>query len=250
MSKKAEREFKLKKIKQYSEDVYNQVVNKEITFLDGYNQMMSNVNVTTSFAGKGTRHKDKQEVVTESKPKPKSKRRISKEKQKEYDDNWWLKDTKKGLAHPVIKEVRQSIGRKSTLERMIKNRHDKIQKLQEEIRIYEHERKQVTKEINSMKTNFDLNPIILYNRGRGKQYVQGKIWWYDEKKGFGLKVGKKESKGNKKWHYFSLGRMDECDETFLKDEYGDEWEYEMMNKEDWIQVCKQKFFNKFFPNLL
>ena len=29
-----------------------------------------------------------------------------------------------------------------------------------------------------------------------------------------------------------------------------QWEYEMMNKEDWIQVCKQKFFNKFFPNLL
>jgi hypothetical protein len=101
-----------------------------------------------------------------------------------------------------------------------------------------------------MKTNFDLNPIILYNRGRGKQYVQGKIWWYDEKKGFGLKVGKKESKGNKKWHYFSLGRMDECDEKVLKDKYGEEWEYEMMNKEDWIQVCKQKFFNKFFPNLL
>ena len=58
MSKKAEREFKLKKIKQYSEDVYNQVINKEITFLEGYNQMMSNVNVTSSFAGKGTRHKD------------------------------------------------------------------------------------------------------------------------------------------------------------------------------------------------
>ena len=34
--------------------------------------MMSNVNVTSSFAGKGTRHKDKQEV-TESKPKPKRK---------------------------------------------------------------------------------------------------------------------------------------------------------------------------------
>ena len=209
--------------------------------------MMSSVNVTSSFAGKGTRHKDKQEV-TETKPKPK--RKVSSEKQKEYDDNWWLKDTKKGLAHPVIKEVRQSIGRKSTLERMIKNRHEKIQKLQDEIRIYEHERKQVTKQINSMKTNFDLNPIILYNRGRGKQYVQGKIWWYDEKKGFGLKVGKKESKGNKKWHYFSLGRMDECDEKVLKDKYGEEWEYEMMNKEDWIQVCKQKFFNKFFPNLL
>lgn len=51
--------FKLRKIKEYSEDVYNQVVNKEITFLEGYNMMMSNVFVTTSFAGKGTRHQDK-----------------------------------------------------------------------------------------------------------------------------------------------------------------------------------------------
>ena len=248
MSKKAEKEFKLKKIRQYSEDVYNQVMNKEITFLEGYNQMMSNVNVTSSFAGKGTRHKDKSEV--ESKPKPKSKKRISSDKQKEYDDNWWLKDTKKGLAHPIIKEVRQSIGRKSTLERMIKNRHEKIQKLQEEIRIYEHERKQVTKEINSMKTNFDLNPIILYNRGRGKQYVQGKIWWYDEKKGFGLKVGKKESKGNKKWHYFSLGRMDEMDAEVVSQKFDDFTDEDLMTKEDWTQRCKQKFFNKFFPNLL
>ncbi len=171
------------------------------------------------------------------------------EKQRQYNDNWFLKDKNKGSVHPVMKDIRQSIGRKSTLERMIKNRHEKIQKLHDEIKIYEHERKQVTKQINGMKTEFNLNPIILYNRGRNKEYVQGKIWWYDEKKGFGLKVGKKESKGNKKWHYFTLGRMDDSDETYLREQFGDEWEYELMTKDDWKSVCSIKFFDKFFPNL-
>ena len=56
---KIEKQFKLKKIREFSEEVYQQVMNKEITFLEGYNQMMASVYVTTSFAGKGTRHKDK-----------------------------------------------------------------------------------------------------------------------------------------------------------------------------------------------
>ncbi len=56
---KKEKEFKLKKIRQFSEEVYEQVINKEITFLEGYNQMMADVYKTSGFAGKGTRHKDK-----------------------------------------------------------------------------------------------------------------------------------------------------------------------------------------------
>jgi len=56
---KKEKEFKLKKIKQHSEELYNKVMSKEITLLTAFNEMMSSVNVTSKFIGKGTRHKDK-----------------------------------------------------------------------------------------------------------------------------------------------------------------------------------------------
>ena len=56
---KTEKEFKLKKIKQHSEELYNKVISKEITLLTAFNEMMSSVNVTSKFIGKGTRHKDK-----------------------------------------------------------------------------------------------------------------------------------------------------------------------------------------------
>ena len=56
---KIEKQFKLRKIREYSEEVYQQVMNKEITFLEGYNKMMASVYVTKGFAGAGTRHKDK-----------------------------------------------------------------------------------------------------------------------------------------------------------------------------------------------
>ena len=56
---KKEKDFKLKKIKEHSQELYNQIVSKDITFIEGYNKMMSNLNVTSNYATKGTRHKDK-----------------------------------------------------------------------------------------------------------------------------------------------------------------------------------------------
>ena len=171
------------------------------------------------------------------------------DKQTQYNINWIVKDKNKGSAHPVVKELRQQIGRKSTLGRMIKKREERIQKNEDEMKILNHELKQLTKDIQKERGKFDLKPYIFYNRGRSKDRVQGKIYWYDDKKGFGLKKGLKEGKNFKKHYFFDLGKMHEGEEQWCKDEYGDDWKYEIMKEEDWKAVCIGKFFKKFFPLL-
>lgn len=171
------------------------------------------------------------------------------DKQTQYNINWMLKDKNKGMAHPVVKELRQMIGRKSTLQRMIQKRQERIEKTKDEIVILNHELKGLLKDIGKERNKFDLNPYIFYNRGRNKDRVQGKIYWYDDKKGFGLRKGQKEGKNFKKHYFFDLGKMCESDEQWCREQYGDEWEYEIMKEDDWKAVCIGKFFKKFFPLL-
>ena len=57
--KQLETDFKMKKIKQYSDELHDKVISKEVTLLEAFNEMMSSVNETAKYISKGTRHKDK-----------------------------------------------------------------------------------------------------------------------------------------------------------------------------------------------
>ena len=64
-----------------------------------------------------------------------NKKKYNLEKQTEYNINWMLKDKNKGRQHPIVEELRQQIGRKSTIGRMIKKREERIQKTEDEIKL-------------------------------------------------------------------------------------------------------------------
>ena len=165
----------------------------------------------------------------------------------EYKHKWMIKDMLKGSKHPISEEVRQTIGRQSTLKRMIEKRYQWIQQHKDEIEVLEKEMVVKSLQIRQLKESFNMNPIILYNRGRNKEYVQGKIWWYH--KGFGLKKGMKEGKGNKKYHFFTLGRMDEMSAEVMSQKFDDFTDEDLMTEADWKQRCNLKFLEKYFPNL-
>ena len=155
----------------------------------------------------------------------------------DYQINWELKVLKGIDSHEVSTEMRQMIGELYRKRKMIKRRDELISSAQtdivkwttelEECKIRE---KELLFKLSSEKKSITPNPIILYNQGRNKKYVHGKIWWYE--KGFGVRKGdvgfkKKFDGGKKKYYRFHLGNMD--------------WEY---SDEQWKKECLRRFYIK------
>jgi hypothetical protein len=162
---------------------------------------------------------------------------LNKKTKRDYHINWELKVLKGVDSHEISTEVRQMIGELATKRRMIKNRLLKISKYQKEIDTWNDEiedcknrEKELLLKLADEKKNITPNPIILFNQGRDKKYVHGKIWWYE--KGFGVRRGdvgfkKKYDGGKKKYHRFHLGSM--------------EWD---LTDEQWKKECLRRFYIK------
>ena len=93
------------------------------------------------------------------------------------------------------------------LSNLIKNNDDKVKGLQSKIEELEKENLTHSQLIQFYKDTLNLTPTILYNSGRDKKYVYGKVWWYSN--GIGSK--------KKEYRYF-LGKMDKKkSKSFWKD---------------------------------
>ncbi len=164
-----------------------------------------------------------------------------KKTKRDYQINWELKVMKGIKSHPVSMEMRRKLGELSTKRRMIKRRLDlistaskEIENWKSELEEYQLREKQLLLELSSEKKSITPNPIIMYNQGRGKKYVVGKIWWWS--KGFGVRKGevgfKKKFTTQKKYYRFHLGNMD--------------WEY---SEEQWKKECLRRFWIKMTEDL-
>jgi flagellar biosynthesis regulator FlaF len=161
-----------------------------------------------------------------------------------YQINWMSKVIKGVDAHQVSTEMRRKIGELFTKRRMIELRKNKIEdsekiiqanqsnieKWNSEIDECRFREKQLLMELSSDKKSIQVNPIILYNQGRDKKYVHGKVWWFE--KGFGVKKGDvgdrvKMKSGMKKYHRFHLGSMD--------------WN---LSEDEWKNECLRRFYIK------
>ena len=84
------------------------------------------------------------------------------------------------------------------LSNLIKNNDDKVKEFQSKIEELEKENLTHSQLIQFYKDTLNLTPTILYNSGRDKKYVYGKVWWFSD--GMGSK---------KKGYRYFLGKMDE-----------------------------------------
>ena len=83
------------------------------------------------------------------------------------------------------------------LNKLIYRNKDKIEDFQHRIGELEEQNQTHTQLIQFYKDTINLTPTILYNSGRDKKYVYGKVWWFSN--GIGSK--------KKEYRYF-LGKMD------------------------------------------
>ena len=87
------------------------------------------------------------------------------------------------------------------LSNLIKKNNDKIKDFQHRVKGLEEQNQHYTQHIQFLKDTMNLTTTILYNSGRDKKYVYGKVRWYSNLFEEGLKSKKKE------FRYF-LGKMD------------------------------------------
>ena len=84
------------------------------------------------------------------------------------------------------------------LNKLIDSNKDKIEDFQQRVKGLEEQNHTHTQLIQFYKDTLNLTPTILYNSGRDKKYVYGKVWWFSD--GMGSK---------KKGYRYFLGKMDE-----------------------------------------
>ena len=83
------------------------------------------------------------------------------------------------------------------LNKLIDSNKDKIEDFQQRVKLLVSQNHIHTGFIQYLSDTINLTPTILYNSGRDKKYVYGKVWWYSN--GIGSK--------KKEYRYF-LGKMD------------------------------------------
>jgi len=186
--------------------------------------------------------------------KTKSKKVSAKKKQK-YNIDYLTRLSNKPTSHPVFDELRVTIGKKGTLERMLIKRKNRIEEAELEIRQMNLELNKVKKGLRQLQKKLEINPIIMYNQGRDKKYVIGKVWWF-KRGGFGVRKGVQvgeNQKGEKQkytttglmeYSRYNLGRVEESDEQYCRDKFGEDWEDMLMTEDDWKDVCRGKFVEK------
>ena len=84
------------------------------------------------------------------------------------------------------------------LSNLIENNNDKVKDFQSRVKGLEEQNHTNTQLIKFYEDTLNLTPTILYNSGRDKKYVYGKVWWFSN--GMGSK---------KKGYRYFLGKMDE-----------------------------------------
>ena len=83
------------------------------------------------------------------------------------------------------------------LSNLIKKNNDKMEDFQSRVKGLEEQNHTHTQLIQFLSDTLNLTPTILYDSGRDKKYVYGKVWWFSNG------VGSKK----KEYRYF-LGKMD------------------------------------------
>ena len=107
------------------------------------------------------------------------------------------------------------------LNNLIDSNKIKIEDFQQRVKGLEEENQNQIQLIQFYKDTLNLTPTILYNSGRDKKYVYGKVWWYSDG------VGSKK----KEYRYF-LGKMDEN-----------------KPKSYWEDILLDKFYDKEMDNI-
>jgi type III secretory pathway component EscR len=97
--------------------------------------------------------------------------------------------------HNQQKKLQKQIDKLSNL---IDKNNDKVKDFQHRVKGLEEQNHTHTQLIQFYKDTLNLTPTILYNSGRDKKYVYGKVWWFSD--GMGSK---------KKGYRYFLGKMDE-----------------------------------------
>jgi hypothetical protein len=93
------------------------------------------------------------------------------------------------------------------LSNLIKKNNDKMEDFQSRVKGLEEQNHTHTQLIQFLSDTLNLTPTILYDSGRDKKYVYGKVWWFSNG------VGSKK----KEYRYF-LGKMDKKKpKSFWKD---------------------------------
>ena len=92
------------------------------------------------------------------------------------------------------KKLQKQIDKINTL---INSNESKIEDFQSRVKELEEQNHTHTQLIQFLSDTINLTPTILYNSGRDKKYVYGKVWWFSN----GVESKKKE------YRYF-LGKMD------------------------------------------
>ena len=93
------------------------------------------------------------------------------------------------------KKLQQQVDKLSNL---INKNNDKIKDFQHRVKGLEEQNQHYTQLIQFLKDTMNLTTTILYNSGRDKKYVYGKVRWFSN--GIGSK---------KKGYRYFLGKMDE-----------------------------------------
>ena len=181
-------------------------------------------------------------------------KKVSPKTKQKNNIEYLTKLSNKPTSHPVFEELRVTLGKKGTLERKIIKRKERIEQAELEIRQTTLELNNVVKELRLLQKNLEIEPVIMFNQGRDKKYVIGKVWWF-KRGGFGVRKGiqvgdnekgekqKFTTRGMMKYYVYHLGKMIEGDEQYCKDEYGEDWKDEIMTEKDWKDVCRNKFVN-------
>jgi hypothetical protein len=104
------------------------------------------------------------------------------------------------------------------LSDFIEFRKKKVDEFQSSIKKLEELNLLQIQQLKFLKDTLNLTPTILYNSGRDKKYIYGKVWWFSD----GIDSKKKE------YRYF-LGKMDD-------DKPKSYWENKLLDtffEEDW-----------------
>jgi len=84
------------------------------------------------------------------------------------------------------------------LSNIIKKNKDKVKDFQSRVKGLEEQNQHHTQHIQFLKDTMNLTTTILYDSGRDKKYIYGKVWWFSN--GIGSK---------KKGYRYFLGKMDD-----------------------------------------